>query len=96
MRTLLLHVESKSLLFSGDIFGTWYSRQKRDSLIIIREERKWYCICTILGFVKCTVIMNFVNRESVKQDFTLVKVVKNQRHFYAPPVQVFYKADCPY
>ena len=64
VRTLLLHVEAKSLLFNGDIFGTCYSRQQRDSMIIIREKKENGiiddCICTILGFVKCTVIMNFV------------------------------------
>ena len=94
VRTLILHTESKSIIFNGDLYGTFFSRQKNSSLIVICKQDgngvMQKCICAIVGFVKCTVILNST---SAAQDFILAEVVALQEHhqknYYPQPVQVF-------
>ena len=101
IRTLILHKASKSIIFNGDIYGTFSSRQKNNSLIIVRERKEngtiHECVCMIVGFVKCTALMKNGSTGSVQKDFTLVKIIKlqehDQRHYYSQPVQVFLKPE---
>ena len=38
IRTLILHKESKSIIFNGDLYGTFFSRQRSSSLVVIRTK----------------------------------------------------------
>lgn len=94
-RTLILHKESKSVLFNGDLHGTYFSRQKSSSLVMANykiangESRRNPCF--ILNFVMCAVLFN--SESEVTKDIVLLKVLPlrehPQRNHYPKPVEVW-------
>ena len=97
IHVLILHKQSKCIVFNGDLYGTHSSRQRNSSLILTRQKNgdsaMKECICVIVGFVQCTV----ASTSAPKSTFTLVKVVKLQEHhqsnYYPPPVKIFEQPD---
>ena len=99
--TLVLHKKSKSIVLNGDLYGTYFSRQKNSYLIIIRNQIQSGEIlkypCFILGFIKCTAF----NKLSTYSDlistngteFILLRVIPlqehHQRYYYPQPVEVW-------
>ena len=97
IQTLILHKQSKCMVFNGDLYGTFFSRQQNSSLVIVRYKDEnnviQECSCFIVGFVECTVVF----RSMPVSKFILAKVVPLQEHpqkdFYAKPVLIFQKPD---
>ena len=59
IHVLILHKQSKRIVFNGDLYGTYSSRQRNSSVILTRQKdgdnAMKECICVIVGFGQCTV-----------------------------------------
>ena len=98
VRTLIIHKVSKSLLFNGDLYGTYFSGRKNCSLVIVRMLTSSGTYnqspCFIIGFVQCTVIMKQENENS-SLDFILCKVVQliehSEKNKFLYPIEIWQK-----
>ena len=96
-RTLILHKESKSVLFNGDLHGTYFSRQKSSSLVMASykfangESKRNPCF--IVNIVMCAVVLN--SETEVTKDIVLLKVLplQQQKNYYPNPVEVWEMPD---
>lgn len=97
-RTLILHKESKSIVFNGDLYESYFSKHKNSSLVIIRDQNQSQEVkkypCFIVGFVKCIVLLDTTESSAtVSKEFILLIVVPlaehHQRYFYSQPVKVW-------
>ena len=97
-QTLILHQESKSILFNGDLYGTYFSRQKNSSLVIVRNQTQsdesQQCPCFIVGFARCTVFFStdLESSATISKEIILIKAAQllehDQRYHYPQPVEV--------
>lgn len=98
-QTLVLHKESKSIVFNGDLYGTYFSRQKNSSLVILRNQTQSSEVLKypyfIVGFVRCTVFFdpNLESGSTISEEIMLIKAVPlqqhHQRYYYPQPVEVW-------
>ena len=93
-KVLILHYEAKSAIFNGEIFGSYFSRQRNSSLIMVSTKADQsdtiYIPNFITGFLKCHIL--FRDGQETK-DYILVKVIPLQPHskknYYPKPVEVW-------
>lgn len=91
--TYILYKESKSIVFNGDLYGTYFSRQKNSSLVVIQNRTPTQEIvqypCFIVNFVKCTVELS----NSSNVELVMCKLFPLEgslhRHYYTKPVEVW-------
>ena len=99
-RTLILHKES--VLFNGNLHGTYFSRQKSGSLVMAsykfanpKEIVNPKEIPALLNIVMCAVVLN--SESEVTKDIVLLKVLPLQEHpprnYYPNPVEVWEMPD---
>lgn len=97
-RTLILHRQSKSMLFNGELYESFFSRQHNSALVIAHTVGTLGSTklgpCFILGFMQCTVLFTDPDHST---DYILVKVFPLQEHpqknYYPFPEEVWQKPD---
>ena len=98
-KTLILHKYSKSMIFNGDVYGSYNSRQKNNSLVIVRLKNTLgilcQCPCFIIDFVQCNVVLLEDTNEIVTTECRFVKVIPliehGDQHAYPKPVEIWQK-----
>lgn len=80
------------MVFNGDLYGTFFSRQKNSSLIIMNFNGV-PCPCSIVKFVQCTFIISQSDTNSTTEDYIIIRVFPLQEHpqkfFYPQPAEVW-------
>ena len=99
--TLILHKESKSIIFNGDLYGTFFSRQKNSSLILIQSRTIAQEVVRypsfIVSFMQCTVVLSTDSDSTTTNELVMCKLVplqeSHQQHYYPKPVEVWKLPD---
>ena len=80
------------MVFNGDLYGTFFSRQKNSSLILANINGI-PCPCFIVGFAQCTFVFKQSDTTTISEGYIVVRVFPLQEHpqklFYPKPAEVW-------
>ena len=87
------------MISNGDVYGSYNSRQKNNSLVIVRLKNTLgilcQCPCFIIDFVQCNVVLLEDTNEIVTTECRFVKVnfliEHGDQHAYSIPVEIWQK-----
>lgn len=96
-KTLVLHKESKSSYFNGELYGSFFSRHQNSSLALAYISRCGASDikpCFITKFVQCSV---YLTNPECSNDYVLVQAFPLEEHqqkeYYPHPVTIWKKPE---
>ena len=92
-KVLVIHKWSNSMIFNGDLYSSYFSRQRRNSLAFVRLPNLVMNPCFILSFIECTVVMEEKSTIQCKLVKILPLLQHQEKSKFPYPVEVWTKPD---